>query len=90
MRALFGPKCHQVFAVIGDGAVGHLVSVPPREHMTQGAFPRAIGAHDRVYFSRSDVQVEPFQYRLSCHGYVQVADGQHSRCPVVRGGVGGR
>ena len=76
-RALVGFQCQQILTSEGHAASGHLVPRLAAQHIGQGRFARAVGAHDRVDFPRGHMERETLEDRLVPDAGVEIGDGKH-------------
>ena len=72
----------QVLALEADRAATDLVAFASGEDMRQGAFTRAVRAHDGVHLAGIDPEVESVEDRLVVHACLQFFYVQHCDCSV--------
>src|SRR5690606_18964529 len=70
--ALFNGELEQVVSHVGNATAGDLEGLAPRQHLRQGAFTGAVGAHDGVNLARVYRQVQAFQNLLVFDRSVQI------------------
>ena len=66
----------EVLPLVQHGARGHGVGGVSREHLSERALARAVGAHDRVHFADVHREVHAAQDLAALHRRVQVLDLQ--------------
>src|SRR6185436_18719959 len=61
-RAQLRTERQQIPALVRHPAAGNLVVLPPGQDVRQRALAGAVGAHNRMYFAGTDMQVDAAQY----------------------------
>jgi hypothetical protein len=74
--ALLGLPFQKILSLIKDRAPGHFIMRVSGQHLGQRAFSRAVGSHDGVYFSGSDLKMEILQDGLTLDTRVDAMDLQ--------------
>src|SRR5215204_197623 len=80
---LVGLQLEDVLALEGYGASGHLITRMSHEHVGERALPRAVRAHDRMYLTLANLEIQALHYLLSVDLYVKIFYLEH-QSPATR------
>ena len=73
----FGLELEEVLTLVDHLAVGDLVGLVTREHLSERALSRAVWTHDRVNFTGLDLEIDALEDRRAFDGCVEVLDFEH-------------
>jgi len=81
--AFLGLQLRDVLAPVTDDALRDRVALAARDHMRQGALPRAVRPHHRVGLAQRDLEIEAAQDLAALDLDVQAADFEEGRHPTA-------
>src|SRR5215208_1782477 len=76
-------QLEDVLALERYGAFGHLVTRMAHEHVGERALPRAVRAHDRVYLTLANLEIQALHYLLTADLYLKIFYLEH-QTPATR------
>jgi hypothetical protein len=76
-------QLEDVLTLEGYGAFGHLVSRMSHEHVGERALPRAVRAHDRVYLTLANLEIQALDDLLAVDLYMKIFYLEH-QTPATR------
>src|SRR5215203_1945025 len=76
-------QLEDILTLEGYGASGHLVTRMAHEHVGERALPRAVRAHDRVYLTLANLEIQALHYLLAVDLYLKIFYLEH-QTPATR------